>query len=209
MNSIGKSIFFLCCFTLVFFLTAIQSSAHQIRVIAYGQGDMIIGETAYGNGRPPKDAVIIVENAGNDQVLFTTIVDHNGHFSFHTPNEAKKERLDLTIIAKVPGGHRAEWLLQANDYLGAVKQEKGVVVKAKEQIVAETTSSVAKVLKADEVVIRRFVEEELEKRLGSVKSILQQTRTQQPGFRDILGGVGYILGLCGFIAYYRARTRVR
>lgn len=208
MNIFNKYIGLAWFLVISIFLISSTSFAHQIRVFAYGTGNTIVGETAYGNGRPPKHAEIIIQNVIDNKVLFTCAADHNGQFSFLIPAEAKTGRIDLKIIANDGGGHRAEWILKADEYL-TVNEHKTAAIEIKEQIVSETISSVAEIIKTDEVVIRRVVEEELEKKLGSVKNIIMPSDPGHPSARDILGGLGYIMGLTGLIAYYKARGNVR
>jgi nickel transport protein len=37
--------------------------------------------------------------------------------------------------------------------------------------------------------------------------MLAETRQSGPGFRDIVGGIGYILGLVGIAAYVHSRRK--
>jgi nickel transport protein len=55
--------------------------------------------------------------------------------------------------------------------------------------------------------IRQVVEEALDKRLKPVMKILVESRENHPTFRDIFGGIGYILGLVGVAAYFNYRRK--
>ncbi len=47
----------------------------------------------------------------------------------------------------------------------------------------------------------------MDKKLGSIKQMLADDRNQGTNLQDILGGIGYILGLAGIITYFKSKTR--
>ena len=57
-------------------------------------------------------------------------------------------------------------------------------------------------LSADELLI--MVEAALEKKLAPIQRHLEQ-QDQGPALKDIFGGIGYIVGLVGLVAYLRSR----
>jgi nickel transport protein len=55
--------------------------------------------------------------------------------------------------------------------------------------------------------IRNAVEAALDTKLKPVMKLLVETRQSRPSVTDILGGIGYIFGLIGLAAYFRAKRR--
>jgi nickel transport protein len=53
--------------------------------------------------------------------------------------------------------------------------------------------------------VREEVAEVVSRELAPIKRELRQSR--EPDLRDILGGIGYIFGLAGLLAYARSRMR--
>jgi nickel transport protein len=47
----------------------------------------------------------------------------------------------------------------------------------------------------------------MERQLAPVKTLLLEQIDRDPGLKDIIGGIGWIIGLAGLAAYYRQRRR--
>jgi nickel transport protein len=55
--------------------------------------------------------------------------------------------------------------------------------------------------------IEAVVEKALDKKLKPVLKMLAESADNGPTIRDIIGGIGYIIGLVGMAAYLRYRKR--
>ncbi len=195
----------LCLLSFFFCLLVTPALAHKVRIFAYGEGNTIVGETAFSGGRTPKDSEIIVQDAAGGRTLLTCRTDDHGNFRFPIPEEARQDRLDLRIIINVGEGHRGEWLLAADDYLDGQQEE--TVATSPPDKVAEVAraSNPARTVAADQELIRRVVEQAMDKKLGPIKHMLVQSLDQGPRFQDILGGIGYLIGMAGIIAYFKSK----
>ena len=202
---ISKIVSTFCLLSFVFCLLSTPAQAHKVRIFAYGEGNSIVGETAFSNGRAPKDSEIIVQNAASARPLLTCRTDDHGQFRFPIPEEARRGHLDLRIIINVGEGHRGEWLLEAEEYLGDGECESVSISDQERVAVVAPASKARETISADEELIRRVVEEAMDKKLGPIKRMLAEGRNQGPSLQDILGGIGYILGLAGIIAYFRSK----
>ncbi|MCW5200513.1 hypothetical protein VU07_01665, partial [Desulfobulbus sp. F4] len=87
---------------------------------------------------------------------------------------------------------RGEWLLEAKEYA-----ENAASLPA-----AAAQSSVA-----DEQVLRRIVAEEVRRELSPVRKALAESRDHKPELHDILGGIGWIAGFVGLLAWFRSRKQ--
>jgi nickel transport protein len=47
----------------------------------------------------------------------------------------------------------------------------------------------------------------LDKKLAPVKEMILKSQEQKPRLQDIMGGVGYIIGLAGIVAYMSSRKK--
>ncbi|MCF6291645.1 MAG: hypothetical protein L3J03_11705 [Desulfobacterales bacterium] len=200
-------------FCLLFFVFCLLLStpalAHKVRIFAYGEGNTIIGETAFSGGRAPRDSEIIVQDAANGRTLFTCRTDDHGNFRFPIPAEARRDRLDLRIIINVGEGHRGEWLLAADEYLDDEQQGETVATSAPDKVAAVAgvapAGNTTQTISTDEELVRRVVEQAMDKKLGPIKHMLVQSLDQGPRFQDILGGIGYLIGMAGIIAYFKSK----
>jgi len=57
----------------------------------------------------------------------------------------------------------------------------------------------------NEEQLTRIIESTLEKELAPVKRSLAKQQEQKTSLQDILGGVGYIIGLAGIAAYFKSK----
>ena len=206
MTLLKKSSATLCLLSFFFCLLVTPALAHKVRIFAYGEGNTIVGETAFSGGRAPKDSEIIVQDASGGRTLFTCRTDDNGDFRFPIPEEARQDRLDLRIIINVGEGHRGEWLLAADEYLDDEQQDETVATSAPDKIAeVARAGNPTRTISADQELIRRVVEQAMDKKLGPIKHMLVQSLDQGPRFQDILGGIGYLIGMAGIIAYFKSK----
>lgn len=193
MLILKKILFTFCLLVSVFCLLPSVSQAHKVRIFAYSEGEVIVGETAFSGGRAVKNSEIIVQDVASDRILLTCRTDDRGQFRFQIPEEAREKQLNLRVIINAGEGHRGEWLLEAADYL------------TNEKILSEGKTSYSKLISTDEELIRRVVEEAMDKKLSPIKHMLAEVMNQKPSFQDILGGIGYIFGIAGIAAYFKSK----
>jgi len=201
-----KQILFSLFLIIIFCLVPVQGFSHKVTLFAYAEGDTIIGESSFSGGRAAKHAEIIVKDATTGITFLTTVTDEQGQFSFSIPVEARQAQADLRIVLLAGEAHRNEWILKAGEYLPE-GTEKQIVAKKNSLTETSISADAAHLSAAEETLIRQLVKESLAKELGPIKQMLRAQASQGPNLRDILGGVGFIFGIAGFIAYYKARKK--
>ena len=194
-------------------LMAGTALAHKVRIFAYEESGAIVGETAFSGGRAARNAEILVKDAATGTTLTSTRTDEKGTFRFQIPEQARRDHLNLQLIVNAGEGHRGEWALAADEYLPAsdLASDPEGVTHAGEKTVENNmpktpVSAVEQPIIMDETLLRRVVEEAVEKKLGPVKHMLAAAMDQGPRLQDILGGIGYLIGLAGIIAYFKSRS---
>lgn len=202
-----KLLFTFCLSISILCLLSSVCLAHKVRIFAYAEGNIIVGETAFSGGRAAKNSEIIVQDAASARTLLTCRTDDQGQFRFPIPEKAVHDHLDLRIIINVGEGHRGEWLLKAEEYLDDGEVES--VSTSDQENLSEVTpaSMTTKPILADEKLLRRVVEETLDKKLAPIKRMLAENQNKGPSLQDILGGIGYLLGLAGIIAYLKSKNK--
>jgi nickel transport protein len=186
--------------------------AHRVRVFAFEQDGTIITEAKFNSGRPAKEAAIIVKHGEGERVLLTGTTDDQGSFSFLVPDEAKNNRLDLKIILDAGGGHQGSWLLKAEDYLpqtGAVTVPSMSTTPATSMNEQNTSPSSASSSAPENEILQRLIKQTIAKEIAPIKRMLLEQQQQKITLQDILGGLGYILGLAGIAAYFQAKRGVK
>ena len=169
-------------------LLPIQAEAHKIHVFAWSSGDTITVESSFSGNKPLLHGKIIVKNNRSGSILLQGNGDDKGIFSFTIPPEAKAQKADLLIVVSGSEGHQSEWLVPATEYL-----------------LDRTISKTDHLANINTTELQAIIRETLEQELGPIKRSLAECKQQKPGFHDIMGGIGYLLGLAGLTAWLKNR----
>jgi len=176
------------------------ANAHGVHVFAWVADGTVHVESKFSGGRNPQKARIEVL-APDGQPLLEGHTATDGTFSFPVPQPTA-----LRIVLHAGTGHRAEWTLSEADVR---ESESGTApaVTARGPLPEAAQSPPEGDLSPQS--IERIVDRALDQKLKPVMTMLAESRQQRPGIRDIVGGIGYIIGLVGLAAYLRNRPRSR
>ena len=190
------------------FLAPSTASAHSVNVFAYAEGDEVMTESYFNDGRKCQNSTIeVFDTRGNKLAEGKT--DAEGRFSFRPPTKT-----DLLIRLTASMGHRAEYPIPAADLptglSAATEGVEGIVEEPLEhehpeatEIVPEDSSAEKALASAD---VERMVDEAVARRLAPIRRALEESRRQRK-IIDIIGGIGYIVGLMGLIMYFKSRQK--
>ena len=173
--------------------------AHRVIVFAFVEGDTVHTTSKFPGGKRVKNGEIVVKDLQGNTLL-QGVTDENGKFSFMIP---KKEA--LKVILKAGMGHMAEWTIPANEITGAASETADVSSETStdpetKNRAPESASSTS--VSSDEIQIA--IEKALDRRLQPVVALLERIHEPKTTLKDILGGLGYIVGLVGIAAYIRS-----
>ena len=173
---------------LVFFLLIFASPAlaHRINVFAIDEGGTVYTESTFAGKRPVKKGVVRVFTDQGTQLL-TGETDELGIFRFSRPDPGV-----LVVEVDAGMGHKSQWTLEAVD--GAVGMSQADPVAPGPPDVGAGGSGLSP---ADWKKMDRVVETAVTLALHRAKA---ETRLQ-----DIVGGIGYIIGLLGLAAWFQSR----
>jgi nickel transport protein len=151
------------------------------------EGDTVHVESKIAGGKKVKQGKITVFDLQGNSLLEGR-TDAQGKFSFEAP---KKRPIKIVLDAGM--GHRAQWTLDSEDMQqAALEREKTVT--------AQETGTAPD-------IIQQAVETALDKKLAPIMKMLSESQEKRVSLKDILGGIGYILGLMGVAAYFHYRRR--
>ncbi len=161
----------------VFFAQA--AMAHKVVVFPYVEGDRVCVEAYFSDGSPAKGAEVRVYSS-DGRLLLQGKTSEQGFFSFRPP-----ERGDLKVVLIASMGHRAEAMVKAAE-LPAVQVEE----RPYEQVV-------------DAAQLRAILREELR----PVLEELHRQRARGFSLGEVVGGIGWIVGLAGLWMMLKGRRR--
>ena len=165
------------CLVLACSLVWAPAAAHGLEVSAFATGDRVEGTVRGSDGGPVAGARIRVMSPAR-RVLAELESDAEGGFVYQPAAPA-----DLVIRAETLDGHAAEWTLTEAEFAGASPARPGLVPDPDLEFMVE------------QAVARQ------------VKPLREQLTAHQERIRlqDLLGGIGYVLGLAGLALWWRSR----
>ncbi|WP_166416673.1 cobalt ABC transporter permease [Cochlodiniinecator piscidefendens] len=185
-------------------LAPLPAFAHKIIADVFPAGTEIEGELGFSNGDMAVDQLVeIFDEAGNKLGEATT--DADGFFTF-TPTEP----ITHIFRANMGAGHVAEMTMDAADVAPITGREAAV----SETTTAAAAEDVAVEASANTTVIAALSDEERDAIAAAVRDEMRPLRRaitayqEKKDFQQILGGMGYIVGLFGFGFFIAARRKL-
>ncbi len=183
----------LLCLTCVLFGAA-NARAHKLNVFASAEGKTIRGKAYFQGGAPARNVTVTAFGPTGEAVARTK-TDDAGRFFI----EADK-RGDYRLLAETVDGHGGEYTLREsalpNDSPAPAGSARPLPETASPTMADATPASAS----GEELAALRAEVVHLEEQLLAYEDRIRLT--------DILGGVGYIVGITG-AAYYYLGTRRR
>jgi nickel transport protein len=187
--------------------------AHKVMLFAWTDGDQIFTQSKFSGGKKVKGQKITVYDP-NDRKLLEGKTDDKGEFSFNVP-----ERTTLKLVLSAGAGHRAEWTVTREEIeeMSGEKSAKSILTKPQGKVPIDAPPSETDRTRAngkpqarnpqgpDTDQIERAVERALDKKLKPVIKMIDDSLDRGPTVGEILGGIGYIIGLMGIAAYFHYR----
>ena len=169
-------------------------AAHKVNIFAYVEGDSVYTESYFNDGRKAVGSRIVVYDNVDTQLL-EGVTDGEGLFAFRIP---KMEDLKVVLVASM--GHRNEYRLSRSELGGGEVKPEGTTAGTS----PEGGGVIAQV---DEDRMARLIDQSLERRLAPLVATMtrMQRAQEEPDLRDIVGGIGYVVGLAGLVMYLRGR----
>lgn len=192
----------------------VPAQAHRVNVFAWVEGNTIYTTAKFSGGKVARKSRVDVYDS-QKQLLLEGQTDNQGKFSFPVP---KIDNLNIVVYAGT--GHRGTWQVKKSELTSVsetappenspLSRKPGAQNPISEtaRISGSVTSTVANLqINSEELekIVRQVVDKSLSEKLHPLMLTLAEMRDPDPGLKDILGGLGYILGLVGIIAYIKSR----
>jgi nickel transport protein len=191
------------------FVLASPALAHRVLVFAYVEGNTIHTESKFVPQTPVRQGEVQVLEQETGKVLVTGQTDDKGRFSFKIPPAAAAQKLDLKIVVEAGMGHRGEWLLKADSYLPGTPKAAAPSPPSSPAPTSPATAVApgAKAATVERQMLEEALNQALERQLAPVKEMLAQLTGPRTSLPDIIGGLGYILGIFGLWAYFQSKRK--
>lgn len=202
-------------FSLLAFL-AEDALAHRVNVFAFVDGDAIRVECSFSRSQKVRNGTLAVSDSETGAHLLQGQTDGEGVFRFRPPTEFLRTGHGLTILLNAGEGHRNTWEVSPEDLASLVRPSSGESISSGPAIPSGPPAVPAVSVPAPavpafppsalgEAELEALIGRVVEAKLLPVKQALARQEEREPGLRDIIGGIGWILGLLGLAAYLKYR----
>jgi nickel transport protein len=180
-------------------VVASTAYAHKVNVFAYVEGDQVYIQGYFSDGTKAKNSDVTVY-ASDGQELTKGQTDEDGAFTF--PTQGKQQALHVVLNAGM--GHQATYDIPTDemaDATAAPSASRDPAPRVDEPHAGGDSAAPAQI---SEAAIRKAVAEgvlPLAREISELK--------ERRGFSDIVGGIGFIVGVLGIVAYLKARQQTR
>lgn len=182
--------------------------AHKLQVFAFAEGARLSGSAYFAGGGAATGARIEVRD-GDGKVLAELAPDGEGRFVY-----TAAAPVDHLILAITGDGHQAEWRVPAAEVAAGFAPEESPAPETEKSdggqvsaIIDKEPSSVpANAMAALDPALESAIERAVARQIRPLREQLVAAE-DRIRFQDILGGIGYIMGLTGLALWWKSRRR--
>ena len=186
--------------------------AHRVNVFAYVEGDKVWVEGYFSASVKAQDSSVDVFDSAGTKILEGK-TDSKGIYSFKL-TDLPPVTGDIKIVLDAGMGHKADFILSAADLPITSQQTPSLKQTPKER---ESTGGMMSVVPSaqtqDTALLKAVVEDAVEqkiqplvKMIGSQQKLLMEQGNRGPSLSEIIGGIGWIMGIVGIAAYLMSRN---
>ncbi len=194
-------------FVIAMCAAASPACAHKLNVFAVVEGRTIRGEAYFRGGGPARGAVVTALGPAG-QRLGNATTDDQGRFTIQA-----QVRSDHRLVVDAGGGHVGQYRIAADE----LPKELPAADAPSPSGVAEPEATADRPLADDPTPIasQGSVPSDASPSLEALRVQVVKLREDLDGFRneirlrDVIGGIGYIVGAMGLVLYVVARRRHR
>ncbi len=168
------------------FATAVVH-AHKVNLFTYVEADTVFVEGYFSDGGKAQNSAVTVHAESGD-LLLDGVTDSEGQFSFVLPQQRS-----IMVVLNAGMGHRAEQSL-------ALVESEGEGESAELVPILQSATTAATDLQQLKPLIKQAVAE-------AIKPLVRELSEYKnhASMSEIIGGIGYIFGVLGLLAYFQAR----
>lgn len=169
--------------------------AHNVLGGIYAVGTTIEGEAGFSNGVMASEGTLVEVFDSEGEVLGTSRVDSEGMFVF-----TASQRVDHHFVIDMSSGHLLKLVLVAAELPESLGQEPS------SPMLASSTNPTVEPQNISNEQLSQLIETAVAKQIVPLRKELAAFK-EKAGLQQLLGGIGYIFGLCGVGIWLRQRYR--
>jgi len=188
-----------------------MSHAHRVNIFAFVDGDAIQVECSFSKSQKVRHGQLVFTDLQTGAPLLKGTTDEQGMFRFQPDAAFLKTGHGLTILLNAGEGHQNTWqispeeLTMLSSSAPHAKPVSGVAAPAVQDAVPPGDSQPRAVPLMDTAELEALIARVMDIKLSSIKQSLARQETNDPSLKDIIGGIGWIIGLLGLATYMKYR----
>lgn len=192
----------LFCCLLVLCWAVNPAKGHKLLLMAWVQGDHVMVETAFGDGTLAADILVTVLDAVTGQEVLAARSDAQGFVQLPLPPPVLIRNGPLLVRASDGAGHLAEQVIESEELVLA-QTDTAILEQNPEPgpDSAESAGLVPSLSASEDEWITRVVREAVRQEVAPLRRDVIALSRSGPGIPEIMGGIGYIIGLASLAAW--------
>jgi nickel transport protein len=194
-------------------LVPASATAHGVNVFCWVKGDTVQCECSFSHDSPVREGRYEVRAEETGALLVNGTTDREGTFSFPVPEKARKRGWDLRVVCDAGSGHRSFWIVKSQEFSGGSQPPDSSASPASDQGKNRSPASAADGAPGSPQPptgdrLQEMLRQTLAEELTPIRRELARMRKNRQGrVRDVLAGIGYILGFVGLALYFKSRGK--
>ena len=193
-----------------------EALAHKVNVFAFVDGDEIQVECSFSRSQKVKNGKLIITDLVTGDLVLEGITDERGMFRFRPSDNFLSTGHGLNIRLLAGEGHQDEWKVSAEDLRSLSRTDRNTPLSQPNTqntpTLPQSTEGLAnaetvQLSGIDAAELEAIIGRVLDEKLSPIRQTLARQQNDEPGLREIIGGIGWILGLLGIATYMKYRHR--
>ncbi|MCC8193426.1 MAG: hypothetical protein LIP28_02110 [Deltaproteobacteria bacterium] len=200
--------YYAACLTFLALLLCFPASgmAHKVNVFAYVDGDAIQVACSFSKSRKVRYGKLRITDLRTGATVLEGTTDEVGLFRFRPDAAFLETGHGLNIRVNAGEGHQNDWAVSPEELAalspsGQRPEQDSPAARPGRPAPAEQPVSSSLDAKQLEAMIDRV----MDAKLAPIRQTLARQEDAGPALRDIIGGLGWIIGLLGMATYMRYR----
>ncbi|MBP3730382.1 MAG: hypothetical protein J6I40_02790 [Mailhella sp.] len=188
-----------------------QGIAHRVNIFAFVDGEAVQIECSFSKSQRVRHGRLIMTDAQDGTVLEEAITDEQGRYRYHPDQAFLMTGHGLKISLNAGEGHQSSWMMTPDELqVLAVSGGQKKLASQPNLLVSQAKSSqpaAAGQHGKEDLTMEQKIENMLKNELAPMRQMLVQIYASQqehgPDIKDIIGGIGWIIGLFGMAAFFK------
>ncbi len=185
------------------FITPAPVFAHHLYVFAYVNGRDIVVKAAFGHDRPDKNGKVTVTNS-TGKLLFQGKTDSRGMLHFPRPQLPPNDTVKITVGGGP--GHQGVWTMTPAD-LGNNTAATETPTDSVHTAQPNNSPAPPSLSANEQRYLARLVSEAVAREIEPLKAMMARQMESGPSLQNIIGGIGWLVGLGGLVAAWSSRKK--